>query len=164
MKILGMCLIASAGLIFSQTAKKKYIDRLNADRVLKTIITDCINIIQNYPLSIEDILKRFAAEEYKPFNSFFENILNNMKTAETLSVSAPGTDEPNLDSPSKKILKKLMNIFEETDADVMLGRLNLLLKETADMLENDKLDLAQKGELNAKLIILADCVLLIILI
>ena len=57
-----------------------------------------------------------------------------------------------------------MNIFEETDADVMLGRLNLLLKETEDMLENDKLDLAQKGELNAKLIILADCVLLIILI
>ena len=106
MKILGMCLIASAGLIFSQTAKKKYIDRLNADRVLKTIITDCINIIQNYPLSIEDILKRFAAEEYKPFNSFFENILNNMKTAETLSVSAPGTDEPNLDSPSKRIPEK----------------------------------------------------------
>ncbi len=164
MKILGICLIAAAGLIFSQTTNKKYTDRLKADKVLKTIITDCINIIQNYPLSVDDIFKRFAVEEYKPFDLFFKSVLKSMQTSNLENLSSLSSDNMNFGIRTEKTLKKMLTIFDETDTEVILGRLKLLLKEMDIALENDRTDLVQKGELNAKLILLADLVLMIILI
>lgn len=166
MKFWGLSILALSGLILSLTVKKKYADLLKADMSLKTIITDCVNIIRNYPLDVEDIFEKFTAEEYKPFDAFFSNVLEKMRMQNDTvdKLSSLSITENGITKHAQKTLDTLLSIFDETDTEVILGRLKLLLKETEVKTENDRKELTQKGELSAKLIVLADCVLMIIMI